>query len=321
MTTIEFLSHLYSLDVQLWIDGERLRYRAPQGVMTASLRAGLAERKAEIIAFLRQVSSGPQRTAPPLRPVAHDRPLPLSFSQQRQWFLDQLDPHSSAYIMPAAMRLVGALDAPALRRSLNEIVRRHEALRTMFVVQDGQPMQLIAPARPRPLPLIDLCGLSDVEREAAATRLAAAEARAPFDLSRGPLLRATLLRLDRHDHILLPTMHHIVADGWSMSVLVGELATLYSAFAAGQPASLPELPIQYADYAVWQREWLQGEVLEEHLAYWRRQLADLGVLELPTDFVRPPVQSFHGASVPFSVASGTSGFPAQWDPKLGIHVT
>ena len=236
-----------------------------------------------------------------------DEPVPLSFAQQRLWFLDQFQPGSPVYNIPAALRITAPLNAFALEQSLNEIVRRHEALRTTFAAVDGRPVQVIAPALRVPLPVTDLRGLPQTERETEATRLATQEAQHPFDLARGPLVRATLLRLGAGDHVLLLTMHHIVSDGWSMGVFFRELAVLYEAYATGKPSPLPELPVQYADFAQWQRQWLQGEVLAAHLTYWKQHLAGAPeVLELPTDRPRPAVQSFRGATYPFTLPPALS---------------
>jgi amino acid adenylation domain-containing protein len=236
--------------------------------------------------------------APPILHVSRQEPLPLSFGQQRLWFLDQLEPGNAAYNMPWAMRLAGSLHPGALVASLREVVHRHEALRTVFHLPEGEdePVQRILSAEPVPLPLVDLASLPHGERTAEARRLAAAEARRTFDLTRGPLLRAALLRLAAEEHVLLLTLHHIVSDGWSMGVLAREVAALYDAFAAGRAAELPELPVQYADYAAWQRAWLAGDVLATQLAYWRSALAGAPpLLDLPTDRPRPPVQTFRGA--------------------------
>ncbi|HVR96471.1 MAG TPA: condensation domain-containing protein, partial [Thermoanaerobaculia bacterium] len=223
-------------------------------------------------------------------------PAPLSFSQQRLWFLDRLSPGSPAYNLSSAVRLRGPLRVEALRRALNEIVRRHEVLRARFEEAGGQPVQVIAPALEIELPLVDLGEAAEIGA------LALEEARRPFDLARGPLLRALLVRRSPRsrrwtaEHVLLFTLHHTVSDGWSMGVLAREVAALYEAFAAGLPSPLPELPLQFPDYAVWQRQWLQGEVREQQLEYWRDQLAGApAVLELPTDRPRPPIQSFRGA--------------------------
>jgi amino acid adenylation domain-containing protein len=230
--------------------------------------------------------------APPVVPVARDRDLPLSFAQQRLWFLDQLEPGSSFYHIPAAVRLRGTLDLTALEQSFREVIRRHESLRTRFGVVNGVPVQVIDEAPEFSLPLLDL----STEGEAEARHVATEESQRPFDLSAGPLLRASVQKLGEQEHVLLCTMHHIISDGWSMGVLIRELTTLYEAYATGQPSPLPELGIQYADYAHWQREWLQGEVLEQQLSYWKQQLAGApAVLELPTDYPRPAVQTFRGA--------------------------
>jgi amino acid adenylation domain-containing protein len=218
----------------------------------------------------------------------------LSFAQQRLWFLDQLEPESPFYNIPVALRLSGSLNTSALERSINEVVQRHETLRTTFATLDGNPVQIIASVLNLPLPLTDLSALSRADRTAEAQRLIREEAQRPFLLTKGPLLRATLLRLDQDEHIALLTMHHIVSDGWSMGLLVRELTALYESFCTGQPAVLPELRIQYADFAAWQREWLMGERLERQLAYWRQQLNDVPTLELPCDRMRPPRQSFRG---------------------------
>jgi amino acid adenylation domain-containing protein/non-ribosomal peptide synthase protein (TIGR01720 family) len=226
--------------------------------------------------------------------------FPTSFAQQRLWFLDQLEPGSTAYNLPLSLRLNGELNMAALEAAFNEIVQRHEALRTTFAVVDGQPVQLIAPEMAPGLRFIDLRKMP--EREQEAIRLAADESRLPFDLERGPLVRATLLRLDECDYVALFTMHHIISDGWSAGILVKEISALYDAFSKGQESPLEELPIQYADYAVWQREWLQGEVLEEQLAYWKRQLAGApAMLELPTDRLRPAAQRYRGAEQKFAL--------------------
>ncbi|MFZ5918977.1 MAG: amino acid adenylation domain-containing protein [Chloroflexota bacterium] len=248
---------------------------------------------AEQIEVARRAAAGVQ--APPIRPVPRTEEMTLSFAQQRLWFLDQLEPNSPFYNIPEAMRFRGPLDADVLAQCLNEVVRRHEVLRTTFRTQDGRPAQVIAPEMHLSLPLTDLGHLPAEEREAEALRLAQEEAQRPFDLARGPLLRARLLRLEQQDHFVLLTMHHIAGDDWSTGVLVQEISILYQAFSQGQFSPLPPLFIQYADFAHWQREWLQGEVLERHLDYWTGQLRGLPpLLELPTDRPRPAVQSYRG---------------------------
>ena len=229
--------------------------------------------------------------------------FPLSFAQQRLWFLDQLEPNRPVYNIPRAFRLQGRLDISALERSLNEIVRRHEALRTTFSMVDGEAVQVIAPSLVISVPMVDLSDRSESAREDEAHRFAREEHLAPFDLSRGPLLRTTLVRLGEQDHVLLLTLHHIVSDGWSMGVLFRELSALYRAYCAGEPSPLPALPIQYADYSVWQRDWLQGEDLENQVSYWRKQLDSLSTLQLPTDHAPPSVQTYWGSSQTFDLSA------------------
>jgi amino acid adenylation domain-containing protein len=245
--------------------------------------------------------------APPIVTVSRDGCLPLSFAQQRLWFMDQLEPGNPAYNIPSAIRLSGELNIEALERSLNEIIRRHESLRTTFVTAGGQPAQIIAPYSPRTLPLLDLRGLSETEREAQVGKLVAEEAVRPFDLSRGSLFRIYLLKLDETEHIAVFSMHHIISDEWSLGVLAHELAALYAAFRQGQPSSLTELPIQYADFAYWQREWLQGEALESQLGYWRERLGgNLPALQLPFDHPRPAAPRYSGATYSFALSPEVS---------------
>jgi amino acid adenylation domain-containing protein len=253
----------------------------------------------------RALREGEGAPLPPLvqmSPEQRTGPLPLSFAQQRLWFLDQLSPGSAVYILPAALRLEGTLDAAALDAALTEIVRRHEALRTTFERGgDGEPVQRIAPARAVAVPVVDLRGLRDLKGPEA-RRLAAAEARRPFDLERGPLLRCARVVLGEGENELLVALHHIVSDGWSIGVLVRELTALYGAFAARRPSPLPELPVQYADYAQWQRSWLAGPVLAAELAHWRERLAGAPpALDLPVDRPRPPVRTFPGEALDFAL--------------------
>jgi len=246
------------------------------------------------------ISRGAGLQAPPIVPVPRDEELPLSFAQQRLWFIDQLEPDRSVYNFPAAVRLKGPLNLMALKQSLNAIVKRHEALRTTFPIVDGRPVQVIAPLLTLTLPIVDLRELPEPEQESEVQRLATNEAQRPFDLAEGPLVRATVLQLGENEHVGLLTMHHIVSDGWSTGILIREMAVLYDAFCSERPASLPELPIQYADFAHWQRQWLEGEVLETELSYWKQQLLGAPpLLELPTDHPRPAVQTFRGAHQSF----------------------
>ncbi|HYY42007.1 MAG TPA: condensation domain-containing protein, partial [Pyrinomonadaceae bacterium] len=221
--------------------------------------------------------------------------LPLSFAQQRLWLLDQLEPGNPAYNMPVAVRLKGRLSVPTLQRSLAAVVERHEALRTTFITVEGRPVQLIAPPETPALPPLDLQAVPAELREQEAVRLTIAEAHAPFDLRRGPLLRPKLLRLAETDHVLLLTMHHIISDGWSIAIFIREMAANYQALLQGAPAQLPELPIQYADYAAWQQEAWEAQEFAPQVAYWTEQLAGLAPLQLPADYLRPPLQTSHGA--------------------------
>jgi len=303
MKTIEeFLSYLRHLDVKLWADGDRLRYNAPDKTLTPALRAELAERKAEILTFLHKANRVSISTIPSIQPIPRDTDLPLSFAQQRLWFLEQLEDSNAIYNMPAALHLIGSLHIAALEQSLNEVLRRHEALRTNFATMDERPAQVIAPALTVTLSVIDLQALPEVEQFPEARRLATEEAQRPFELANSSLLRITLLRLGEEEHVLLVIMHHIVSDGWSIGIFIRELATLYEAFLSDQPSPLPALPIQYADFAHWQRQWLQGEVLETQLNYWQQQLAGVPpLLEFPTDRPRPPVQTFRGSTEHFQI--------------------
>ncbi|MFZ6030187.1 MAG: amino acid adenylation domain-containing protein [Chloroflexota bacterium] len=244
----------------------------------------------------RSQATHPSAGGPALVPVSRQDALPLSFSQQRLWFLAQLEPDSPAYNVPAAIRLRGRLDQQAFERSLNAVLLRHETLRTTFTLAEGQPVQVIAPFTPLIPAQIDLEKLPADEQGKQVEALALAEAQKPFDLATGPLLRVSLLRLSENDHVLLVTMHHIISDGWSIGVFVQEFSTRYRAFVEGREASLPALPLQYADYAAWQRKWLQGPVLEEQLNYWKEKLAGAPqALDLPVDRPRPAMQRFHGA--------------------------
>jgi amino acid adenylation domain-containing protein/thioester reductase-like protein len=230
--------------------------------------------------------------------------FPLSFAQQRLWFIDQFGVNQSVYNLPFPVRLTGSLNVTALEQSLQEIIRRHEVLRTTFTTVAGQPVQVITSTLTLALPVVDLRELSESERETKVLTLANEEAQRPFNLTQGPLLRTTLLWLDETECVVLFTMHHIISDGWSMGVLIRELAALYEAFSVGKPSPLPELPIQYADFAVWQRQWLQGEVLDAQLDYWQQRLGGHPpVLRLPTDRPRPAVETFRGATRSFSLTT------------------
>ena len=231
-----------------------------------------------------------------IRPRSDGGPCPLSFAQERLWFLDQLSPGSALYNLPCSLHIDGELDVPAMAWGVNEVVRRHDALRTTFTVVDGCPAQVVVPSLRVPLDVIDLAGLDEAARTREARRIGIGEARRPFDLQQGPLIRAVVLRLGAREHVLLTTMHHIVSDGWSIGVLLRELQAGYDARVRGRAHELRELPIQYADYAAWQRASLTGDALGHELAFWRRQLAGAPpALDLPTDRPRPPQRRFRGA--------------------------
>ncbi|MGZ3457140.1 MAG: MupA/Atu3671 family FMN-dependent luciferase-like monooxygenase, partial [Archangium sp.] len=292
-------------DERLFLTGQRARYRI-EGELerVASPRASKSRRPARAATAAQSVqnprkapASSPRMSSEmhsPVVRVSRDRPLPLSFAQQRLWFLQQLNPTDVSYNNTAALRLTGVLQVAPLEAALNEVVRRHEVLRTTYVLGDDGARQEIAPTMPLILERQEATGASAAEREADAFRLARLNAHRPFDLSRGPVMRALLIRISETDHFLQLTLHHIVSDAWSSTVLYGELGMLYEAFLAGRPSPLPELPVQYADYAVWQRGWLGGQALESQLAYWKKQLAGVPVLELPTDRPRPATRSWEG---------------------------
>jgi hypothetical protein len=234
--------------------------------------------------------------------------LPLSFAQQRLWFLDQFQPGNPFYNMPVAVRLAGDLNLSALTQTLTEIVRRHEVLRTRYVTVGRRPAQVIDGAFELGLAVEDRRGRTPAERAAIARGEASSEAERPFELREGPVIRARLLAFADDDHLLLLSLHHIVSDAWSQGVLQRELRALYGAFSTGEPSPLPELPVQYADYAAWQRRWFSGEVEASQLAYWRGQLDGAApVLDLPTDRPRPAEQSHRGASRAFTVPAALAG--------------
>ena len=249
---------------------------------------------ARYIEAAQQVAQG--RPAPPIMPIPRDRPMPMSIAQEQLWRLDQTLPGTALFNVLYAMRLTGTLSVAALEQSCNEILRRHEALRTTFAVVEGQPVQVITPPPYLTLTVQDLQALPETERDGAAQRLARDEVQKPFDLTQGLLLRVRLLRLGEQEHILLLTMHHIISDAWSLGVFMRELAVLYTAFCAGNPSPLPELSIQYADFAYWQRQWRRSDAIAAQLAYWQEQLrAPLPVLALPTDRPRGTALSFRTA--------------------------
>ncbi|HEU5379926.1 MAG TPA: amino acid adenylation domain-containing protein [Ktedonobacteraceae bacterium] len=260
----------------------------------------------ERLAFFEQLKRDKKAQAAPAtlpltRRTQEDGPIPLSFAQQRLWFLEQFEPGTSLYNMPELLQLKGALHYAALQRALDQLVARHEVLRTTFSAIDGEPIQIVAPLQKLALPVIDLQGLSAEDREAESLHLIEQEEQRPFDLVQGPLLRIALLRLAEEEHILILIWHHIISDGWSRGVFVRDLTTLYTAALRNDPSALPALPVQYADFALWQRQWLQGAVLQKQLAYWKNQLANLPALRLPTDHPRPVARSVRGSWISHQV--------------------
>jgi acyl carrier protein len=245
-------------------------------------------------------------SAPPIERRARPPELPLSFAQQRLWFVEQLSPGTTQYVLPGAARLEGVLHVDALRRSFEEVIRRHEALRTTFQVTESGPVQRIEAEPVIRQPLIDLKALSPPAAESEVERIVGGEGGRPFDLTRGPLIRDWLIQVSERDHVVSFAMHHIASDGWSAGILLHEVAALYEAFSRDAPSPLPDLPVQYADFALWQRDWLAGEVLDGLLSYWREQLADLPELRLPTDRQRPAIQRFRGSAVSFTTATEVS---------------
>ncbi len=261
-----------------------------------------------------QQAPAPQPTIPT---TPRNQAIPLSFAQQRLWFFDQLEPNTAHYTIPVAVRLQGSLNLAVLEQSLSEMIRRHEILRTILPTIDGQATQQILPAQAWQVATVDLRQLDQTEQADQAQKLAKQLLQQPFDLANGPLLRTQLLRLSSLEHIFLVSLHHSITDGWSMGIFIDELTTLYGAFLRGQASPLAELPIQYADFAVWQRNWLQGSLVEQQLNYWKKQLAGISALDLPTDHMRQAFQTFNGAEQRFSLDSTLSTSLRQLSQQAG----
>ncbi|MFN2136762.1 MAG: condensation domain-containing protein, partial [Candidatus Promineifilaceae bacterium] len=255
---------------------------------------GLTAEERKLLSLL--VAEDETLDLPGVIPARSDRSsaYPLSFAQQRMWFLNRLEPQSAAYNIAAAYRLIGPLDIAALEQSLRTLVSRHAALRTVFALRDNVPQQIIREDPQITLTVLDLTHMPPDERESAALEQLTAEGRKPFDLAKELMMRAVLLEVGIDEHILSIVMHHIASDGWSMGVFHRELAELYGAYSRGASPRLAELPIQYTDYVIWQRNWLQGKRLDQQLAYWRKRLAGATPLQLPLDRPRPVIQSYEG---------------------------
>ena len=299
MNLSDLLADLSERGVKLSAAEGELRVRAPKGVLTPELQKELSSHKAELLALLSNHRAAEQDESVPLRPAARDADAHASFMQERLWFLDRMYPQRAIYNMPNARRMRGPLDVDKLRAALLTIVERHEILRTTFEDRGDQLVQIVAPTATLDLEIIDLTDHPEAETEA--TRIALAETERPFDLANGPLLRLKLMVLGRHDHLFFWCFHHIVSDGWSSKIFQRELEVLYEAGTAGMSSSLPALPVQFSDFATWERKWLSGEVLKSQLSYWRAKLGDhLPVLLLPADHARPPMLSYRGRCHSFS---------------------
>ncbi|NEO46167.1 MAG: amino acid adenylation domain-containing protein, partial [Moorea sp. SIO4A3] len=303
-TVIEFISFLQSQSIDISTDGKKLLCEAPAGVLTSALRQEIAERKAEILKFLQQAGPVSSTILPSIQARPHSQQLPLSWAQERLWFLNQLEGSSATYNIPAALKITGKLAINVLEQTLSEIINRHEVLRTSFPTLNGIPTQVIHPDSTININLVDLQQNPEPERETILQQEVQQEATTPFDLEVAPLIRCKLWQLDASEYVLALTMHHIVSDGWSMGILIKELSRLYQGFAASEPSPLPELAIQYADFALWQRQWLSGKILENQLNYWKQQLEGAPeLLQLPTDLPRPHVMSYRGSTEDFSLSS------------------
>jgi len=295
-----------------------LHVSAPKGKLPADLRAQIAEHKADILTLLHQRSSTKRAAAPPIKSRASNELAPLSFAQERLWFLEQLEPQSVAYNICRAFRLLGNLNPSALEASLNEIISRHETLRTAFRLVDGRPVQVVQPFRNISIEYVDLQGRPDDERDSEIQRRIKGESEHPFDLSAGSLLRSTLLRAGDQEHVLILMTHHSASDAWSMGILTRELWTLYEAFSNGKPSPFERLPVQYSDYAVWQRNWVQGEVLDTQLAYWKKHLQNLSIINLPTDRPRKSRQSFDGRRAPIALPENLTSAVNETSHRFGV---
>jgi len=302
MNLDNLLLDLSSLGVKIWAEGDQLRLRAPKGVITPELQNSLSDHKTEILDLLRQERAAERGAAAKLRPVPREGGAPLSFMQERLLFLSLMYPHSPVYNLPNARRMRGRLHEEALRSALQTILERHEILRTTFRDRGGNPVQIVSPSARLDFESVDVTTSDDPEAEA--TRIALIESERAFDLATGPLLRTKLLKLGPDDHLFFWCLYHIVSDGWSSMVFLRELKAFYEQQTIGTPANVPALSVQFGDFAVWEREWLQGEFLESQLSYWRKKLGGrLTVLDLPADHPRSPMLSYQGRchSISFSM--------------------
>ena len=296
---IKLLSQLRKLKIKIVAEGEKLRYQAPPGVVTPEIKQEIVANKAEILAFLNKVKVNKEVAPAKIQVIPRNTNLPLSFGQERLWFLDQLE-GTQAYNEHGGIRIIGKLDVASIQSAFTEVVQRHEVLRTTFQVVNGQPMQAIAPEAKAELKQIDWQHLTEAEQENQLQHYAKEQALMGFNLTEGPLIGGTLIRLAAEEWVLLIVMHHIICDYWSVGIFTQEISTIYQSFTQGQPSPLPELPIQYADYTHWQRQRLTGELLESQIAYWTKHLEGVpSLLQLPIDRPRPAVQSYGGEGQTF----------------------
>lgn len=319
MNLNHFLAELAEQNVKLWVEADQLRIRAPKGVLTPQLRDLLTVHKAELILLLSQSDIRANNTEIPLVNVSREQNLPVSFAQERLWFLSQLEPNNPSYNEPVALRLIGFLNIVALEQSLNQIIQRHEVLRTNFVTVDGQPVQVMNNSRTVKVPIVDITTRPESEKAISCQQLIMSVVQQPFDLANDPLIQVTLVKLTDTEHILLLNIHHIIWDAQSADVLVGELATCYTALCNHLSLQLPELPIQYADFAVWQRQWCSGKVLSSQLDYWKQQLQGApALLELPTDRPRGVSQTFQGAHQKFTLSKQLTEALISFSQRQGV---
>jgi amino acid adenylation domain-containing protein len=319
VNTAEFVGRIRGLGVTLRADGGAIRCSAPKGILTQALQEEIARRKTEILAIIGQEEAADRRLERlRLGPMPRPGRLPLSFAQQRLWFLNQLDPGSSAYTIAGRWLLGGSLDIAAVERAVTELMRRHESLRTTFPSVNGEPVQRIADPEPMKLRIVDLESVPKTDRDRLARDTARQEAQQPFDIARGPLFRPVLLHYGQGEYELIASLHHIVADGWSLSIIVREVRVLYDACVTASPSPLPSLPLQYADFVLWQHHWLTEDILEDELRYWREHLRERPApLELRPDYPRPTQPSCAAESHEFELPAALAGALRELGSRCG----
>ncbi len=312
MNTAEFLSHLHELEIDIWVEEGQLRCKGPKHALTESLQTEIKSRKTQLLEFLHTLRKNQAFPAPPIQKVKRNGGLPLSFSQQRLWFLHQLEPNGTGYHSPLVVWLKGPLRVSALKQSLQIVVDRHESLRTTFPLIEGQPIQVIASQLNVPWQVMNMPDVPAADREEWLRSIVREEIGRPFNLVTGPVFRVLLVQVEKEEYVLIITLHHIMSDGWSLGILCQELEAAYSALIEEQFPTFPPLPIQYGDFAVWQRNWLQGVVLERQLTYWGNKLANLAPLVLPSDQPRQALQTYNGNTVgisfPLELSRTIAGF-------------